>query len=129
MKNIGVSEEELIFNMKSKYQKINPLITIPITVLTLGVFPQIMNAIGNRCKETEEQKEAIGILKRLNKEKVACLAKRIAIHFNEYSLECNADCHESFYTNFYFKKHYICLLLDSRFGIEQHDSYKHIHRK
>ncbi len=103
--------------MKSKYQKINPLISIPTTVLTLGVFPPIMNAIGNRCKETEEQKEAREMLKRLNKEKIACLAKRIVIHFDEYNLECNADCYESFYTDFYFKKHYISLLLDSRFGI------------
>lgn len=129
-KNIGHSEYDLSFQIKLKYQKIHPLISLPATIATLGIFPSIMNEVASRSKETEEQKVAKENLIKLNEEKINCLIANIIGHFNEYGLECSAKYYShSYYTRFNFKRHYIELNLSSRFGIEKFDSYKHIFRK
>lgn len=129
-KNVGLSEYELNFKVKSKYQKINPLISIPATIATFGIFPSIMDEIASRSKETKEQTVAKENLSKLNEEKMNCLIANIINHFGEYGLECDAKYYSSsFYTRFNFKKHNIELSLSSRLGIERHDSYKHIYRK
>jgi hypothetical protein len=127
-KKIGLSDWELKFKIKSKYQKIHPLINIPAAICTFGLFPQIMDEIGKRAKDTEEQIEAKKVRHQLHNERLACLVNRIIEHFHEYGLSCTVGkySHSYYYITFLFDYHYLELKLNSRDGFGIVDSHARI---